>query len=136
MEKIFSSIYNYFERHRTLLFLSFSILFILLAVFASKLRLEEDISKIIPKDKKIEKLNKVFQNSKFADKLVVTLSLQDEGSDPDSLVAFAAAFTDDIQAALGRDIQKINARVDDSFTLDMFRTIRDHLPVYLNEEDY
>ena len=53
--------------------------------------MEEDISKILPKDKKIEKLNEVFQNSKFMDKLVVTVSLKDTSAaaQPDSLVAYA-----------------------------------------------
>jgi len=136
MEKIFSAIYNYFAKHRTLLFLSFSICFLIFAALASRLHLEEDISKIIPKDKKIEKLNEVFQNSKFADKLVVTISLMDEAASPDSLVSFAAAFSDDISKELNPYIKKINSRVDDAFTLDMFSIIRDHLPVYLSETDY
>ena len=45
--------------------------------FCLRVKFEEDISTIIPKDKKMEKLNQVFQNSKFVDKLVVTVSLKD-----------------------------------------------------------
>src|ERR1700722_14251553 len=133
MEKIFISVFNYFDRRRPLLFFSFSVCMLLCAGLASQLHLEEDISKIIPKDKKIEKLNEVFQNSKFADKLVFTVSLVDQSAAPDSLVAFAGAFTDSLQQSLHPYIKKINSRVDDSFTMDMFHIIRDHLPIYLNK---
>ena len=59
--------------------------FAVIAFFASRIHFEEDISKILPHDKKIEKLNEVFQNSKFADKLVITVSLKDTAAvQPDS----------------------------------------------------
>ena len=38
------------------------------------IRVEEDISKFFPTDKKLEKINQVFQSSKFAEKLVVMVS--------------------------------------------------------------
>jgi uncharacterized protein len=136
MEKIFISVFNYFDRRRPLLFFSFAALILLFAALAAQLHLEEDISKIIPKDKKIEKLNEVFQNSKFADKLVFTLSMADQSAAPDSLVAFAGAFTDSLEHSLHPFIKKINSRVDDAFTLDIFHVIREHLPVYLTQTDY
>ena len=94
MEKIFISIYNYFEKNRSVFFVSFISCFLLAGWFAARVKFEEDISKVLPKDKKIEKLNEVFQNSKFADKLVVMVSLKDTSavSQPDSLTAFADQF--------------------------------------------
>ena len=75
------------------------LIFLLAGWFAVQVKFEEDISKILPKDKKIEKLNEVFQNSKFMDKLVVTVSLKDTtaAAQPDSLVAYADAFVEKIQ---------------------------------------
>src|SRR5579871_406979 len=99
MEKLFIRIYNYFEKRRTAFWLCFIGSFLFIAFFASRIRFEEDISKVLPKDKKIEKLNQVFQNSKFLDKLVVMISLKDSNADaqPDSLVSFAENFTADVQ---------------------------------------
>jgi len=100
--------------------------------------MEEDISKILPNDKKIEKLNAVFQNSKFMDKLAVTVSLKDTAAaaEPDSLVVYADALVENIQQKLGPFITKINYKVDDGLALELFETVSDYLPVYLNEKDY
>jgi uncharacterized protein len=137
MEKIFTGIYDYFEKHRLALFLSFCISFLLAANFAIRVRLEEDISKILPKDKKLEKLNQVFQNSKFLDNLVVAVSLKDTSSaEPDSLVAFTSAFVKEIKQTLRPFIGKINDKVNDSLTLKLFQLVTDHLPIYLSENDY
>jgi len=87
MEKIFTRIYYYFKDHQPVLFVSFIISFVGIAFFASRIHFEEDISKFLPHDKKMEKLNEVFQNSKFADKLVITVSLKDTSTaQPDSLL--------------------------------------------------
>ncbi len=138
MEKIFVGIYNYFEKHRTVFFICFISSFLLVAYFAVQVKFEEDISKVLPKDKKIEKLNQVFQNSKFLDRLVIMVSLKDTTADaqPDSLVDFAGQFVSSVRQNLSSYIRKINDRVDDSFTMDLFNTISSHLPVYLDERDY
>ncbi|HMI63636.1 MAG TPA: 1-acyl-sn-glycerol-3-phosphate acyltransferase [Puia sp.] len=137
MEKMFIAIYKYFEKNRLAFFISFGISFLLVAYFALQVRFEEDISKVLPKDKKIEKLNQVFQNSKFIDKLVVMVSLKDTAAEePDSLVAFADKLASTVQAELGPRINKINYGTDDDLVMDLFNTIDNHLPIYLSEKDY
>ena len=137
MEKMFIAIYKYFEKNRLAFFISFGISFLLVAYFALQVRFEEDISKVLPKDKKIEKLNQVFQNSKFIDKLVVMVSLKDTAAEePDSLVAFADKLASTVQAELGPHINKINYGTDDDLVMDLFNTIDNHLPIYLSEKDY
>src|SRR5436190_7840003 len=138
MEKILLHIYDYFKKHQPALYIVFAVIFLLTGWFAWQVKFEEDISKILPKDKKIEKLNQVFQNSKFMDKLVVTVSLKDTTApaSPDSLVAFADEFVESTQAKLSPFINKINYKVDDGLALELFGTVSDHLPVYLNEKDY
>ncbi len=63
MEKLFTRIYHYLRTHRPVLFISLFTIFAVIALFASRIHFEEDISKVLPHDKKIEKLNEVF--SKF-----------------------------------------------------------------------
>ena len=86
MKEILIGIYNFFEKRRPAFFAVFAASFLLLGYFALQVKFEEDISKILPKDKKIEKLNEGFLNSKFMDKLVITVSLKDTAStaQPDS----------------------------------------------------
>src|SRR5258708_14415787 len=101
MEKMFIAIYRYFDKKRLAFYISFGISFLLIAYFAVQVRFEEDISKVLPKDKKIEKLNQVFQNSKFIDNLVVMVSLKDTAAEePDILFAFPAKLASSLQHTL------------------------------------
>lgn len=137
MEKILVRIYNYFARHRSVFFVTFGACFLLLGYFALQVKFEEDISKILPKDKKTEKLNEIFQNSKFIEKLVITISLRDTtAQEPDSLVSYADDLGARIQNDLTPYISKVNFRVDDGLVMNLFTTISDRLPIYLNQKDY
>ncbi len=138
MEKILTRIYDFFEKHRPVFFIVFAASFLLAGYYAMQVKFEEDISKILPKDKKIEKLNEVFQNSKFMDKLVVTVSLKDTLSEaaPDSLVAFTVSFVEKLQEKLAPYIRNINDKVDDELAMELYSTVSDHLPIYLNDNDY
>ena len=138
MENIFVRIYQYFEKHRGVYFVTFISLFALSAFFALRLRFEEDISKVLPRDKKIEKLNQVFQNSKFLDRMVVMITQKDSSAParPDSLVEYADHFVEALRLRSDPYILKISDKVNDSFTLALFNTIREHLPVYLDDQDY
>lgn len=137
MEKCLLSIYSYFARHRGVFYLVFAASFLLVAFFALQVKFEEDISKVIPKDKKTEKLTEIFQNSKFIDKLVIMVSLKDTTTArPDSLVAFADEFATRAQAKLGPYIQKANFKVDGEVVLNLFETVSQRLPIYLTDSDY
>ena len=138
MKKILLNIYNFYKKRQPALYITFAVIFLLIGWFALQVKFEEDISKVLPKDKKIEKLNEVFQNSKFMDKLVVTVALKDTAANaqPDSLVAYADELAANIQEKLSPFITNINYKVDDGLALELFETLSDHLPVYLNEKDY
>jgi 1-acyl-sn-glycerol-3-phosphate acyltransferase len=137
MEKTLLIIYNYFEKNRKAFYLVFAAIFLFISYFALQVKFEEDISKIIPKDKKVEKLNEIFQNSKFIDKLVIMVSLKDTiAQNPDSLVAYADVFGATLQDKLSPYIKKVNFRIDDEVALKLFETINQQLPIYLNEKDY
>jgi 1-acyl-sn-glycerol-3-phosphate acyltransferase len=137
MEKILLAVNSYFRNNRRVFYFVFTASFLLIAYFGSKVKFEEDISKIIPRDKTTDKLNEIFQNSKFVDKLVIMVSLKDStAAQPDSLVAFADKFDETVQTKLSPYIKKVNFKVDDDLALQLFGTIGEHLPIYLNDNDY
>ena len=138
MSILFTRIYDFFEKRRGSLIILFSSLLLLFAWFASQLKFEEDIAKILPADKKIEKLDEVFQNSKFIDKLVIMVSLKDTnaGAAPDSLVDYSQSFVQEVKEKLQPFIARINDKVDDELALELYGTISDHLPIYLDDKDY
>lgn len=138
MEKIFISLYHFFEKRRLLFWVILTGSFLLMGYFAKQIKLEEDISKILPRDKKIEKLNEVFQNSKFLDKLVITVSVKDttQAAQPDSLEAFAEAFVSALKKDYSPYISRIQDKADDSLALQLFGSVSEALPLYLDEKDY
>ncbi|MCK7560123.1 hypothetical protein MKQ70_36480 [Chitinophaga sedimenti] len=107
-------------------------------LFASRIRLEEDITRILPRDPKIDRLQQFLQSSRFADKLVLTFSQVDTSGEaqPDSLTAFAAAFTEQAGVRLQPYIKTMQAQTDDATMLELMGTIRDHLPIFPEEKDY
>lgn len=137
MEKIFLPIYNYFEKRRVALYALFFSCLLVCGFFASKIKLEEDISKILPADQKIQRLNEVFQDSKFLDKLVFTVALDSTTeAEPDTLVNYADLLVSQLAEQLKPFVKNIQDKVDDEVALELFGTIHQHLPVYLEEQDY
>ncbi|RAJ02601.1 1-acyl-sn-glycerol-3-phosphate acyltransferase [Chitinophaga skermanii] len=138
MGNFFIAIYNFFADRKWLLWLFTVAAFAFVAFFASRVQFEEDITQILPKDKKIEQLQQFLQNTKFADKLVVTLSLKDstQTAEPDSLTSFAGSFAAAAEGSLKPYISKLQAQTDDGALLDIMQAIQQHLPVFLEEKDY
>lgn len=137
MEKSLLSIYHYFAKNRSVFYIVFAASFIVTGYFASQLKLEEDISKVIPKDKNTGKLTEIFQDSKFVDKMAIMVSLKDTSTaQPDSLVAFADEFAARVQSKLSPYIKKASFKVDGEVVLKLFDAISQQLPVYLVEGDY
>lgn len=138
MGNFFVAIYNFFERHKAAFWTSAIACFLLVGYFASKIRLEEDITRILPQDKKLDKLQQVFQDSKFADKLILTISQKDttQEAQPDSLTAFAAEISARAGEQLAPYIKQIQAQAEDGTILDLMQVIQDHLPVFLEPQDY
>ena len=106
--------------------------------FASKIQLEEDITKMMPTDAKIERLNTIFKNSKFLDKLVVTVSLADSTAkaEPEELIAFTDSLVSSVQKFDTSLVKEITYKVNDDVMYDVYNTFIDNLPVFLEEKDY
>lgn len=138
MGNFFVHIYNFFERRKAWLWFSAIACFALAGWLASRVRLEEDITRILPQDKTLDKLQQVFHDSRFADKLVITLSQKDTTAapQPDSLAAFAAAVTERAGARLSPYIKEVQAQVADTAITELMQVMQEHLPVFLEEADY
>ncbi|WP_114790129.1 1-acyl-sn-glycerol-3-phosphate acyltransferase [Niabella yanshanensis] len=137
MQNIFLSIYNFFCRNKAALYIVFVSTLALFAFFALRVKFEEDVYAIIPKDAKTEKLTEVFGNSKFADKLVVMVSLKDSSTaKPDQLVKYADVFAEALRQRAEPFIKNIRYKIDEAFTYSLFESIQQHLPVFLTEADY
>jgi uncharacterized protein len=138
MGTFFVGIYNFFARHKMALWACTIASFALAGYFASRIRLEEDITRILPQDKTLDKLQQVFNDSRFADKLVITVSQKDTtaAAQPDSLTAFANELADRANARLSPYIKQLQTQVEGDAILNLMQVMQDHLPVFLEEKDY
>ncbi len=134
MANLFLSIYNFFKTRRLALWLVMLASFAITGWMASRLNLLEDITHVLPEDKKIEHLQQFLQNSKFSDKLVLIISQKDPVEDPDQLISLAENLTSSLEG--NRHIASIEDKVDESLIMDQFRAIREQIPVFLEEKDY
>lgn len=138
MEFLFLYCYDYFRKHRATFYVSFVSLFILVVLGASQVRIEEDVSKFFPKDKKIEKLTEVFQNSKLTEKVVVMVSLKDSAiaPQPDSLIAYTGMLVAALDSTTQEYISSITHKVDDQLALNLFSQLHNNLPIFLTNQNY
>jgi 1-acyl-sn-glycerol-3-phosphate acyltransferase len=138
MVSFFLFLYDFFEKRKSIFWIVFISTVVLLTAGASQIKIEEDITKFFPEDKKVENLNYVFQNSKFAEKLTVMVSMKDSASvpNPDSLVAIADKLIARFESNLKPYIAKITSRVDEEKIFRIVNKVHDYLPVFLDDKDY
>lgn len=138
MAQLFLTLYDFFHDRKTLFWSFFFSIVLILSLGASQIRLEEDISKFFPDDERVEKLNLVLQHSKFVERLVIMVSNPDSASapQPDSLVIHAEELIARIEEELKPYVKKVSSSVDDEKILEVFKTVYDNLPIFLNDQDY
>lgn len=109
----------------------------LLAVFgffASKIKFEEDITRIIPKNKKADVTSKVLQQLSFSDKITVIVEKDKAGSVED-LSETANVFLDSV-ASCNQYIKDIQGKVDEENIQETFDFVYQNLPLFLDDADY
>jgi uncharacterized protein len=137
MANLFLYIYSYFATHRKIFFTVFLFLFGITGFFAMKIKPEEDISKILPKDRQSEKLDEILKNARFADKLVLMVSMKDSThSSPETLAVFSDSFAAYIRHQYPELIRSVDEQVSDSLAPQLMQIVTDHLPVFLEPTDY
>ena len=93
---------------------------------------------MMPTDAKVERLNKVFKNSKFLDRLVVTISPTDTTKEADSyaLMEYADSLVGGIAKIDSSFIKEITYKVNDDVMYNVYNTFIENLPLFLEEHDY
>ena len=136
MEFLFVSVYDFFHKRPRVVYAVFFGLLIICGYWASRIEIRENVSEIFPDEKKGEDVNQMLQ-SRALEKLVFMVSFNDTARvDPDSLLSFADSLVTDIQAKSSDYITEIDFRIDDQQAYEIFNIIFEHLPVFLNDEDY
>ena len=135
MKRALLFLYDFFYVRKPL-FYSITIgLFVVAGVIASCIHIEEDISKMMPAGHEAQKATDILSHSGFADKIVVKIT-QTRDSNPEALTTLADSFEQRLLRDYSDYVSEIKTRVSDHTILDIYSTIHEHLPVYLDSTDY
>ena len=139
MPDIFLHIYRLFKRRRWIFHLFLSLLTLFILYFGSRIRLEENIAGVVSGNRKTGLAETVISNFKFADKLVVHLSLKDLNAAPapDSLIAVAASLRRALLSRLDTGtVREVLLQQNDTLFQAALDLMDQHLPLFLDEADY
>ncbi len=134
METFFYFIYRLIKNNK-LISIFIGLVFLgVFGFFASQIKFEEDITRIIPKNEQSDVTAKVLKQLNFADKITVILEKKEQGTDED-LADIAQTFLDSI-GYCSAYIRDIEGKIDDENIQETFEFIRNNLPLFLEEDDY
>jgi 1-acyl-sn-glycerol-3-phosphate acyltransferase len=111
-------------------------IFIVSLFFTSRIHFEEDITQFIPDDGEMKTANTVFRNIKIRDRIVIHLSQTDTSQNPDRLIDYCDSLTNLLSPLIPDYVKNIISQVQDDMIDDVYDLVYDHLPVFLEEDDY
>lgn len=135
MHHYFYAIHLFVNKRKSLsVFLAVLMLFIF-GFFASQIKFEEDITKLIPTNDKADATAKVLKQLNFADKTTVIFKLEKNGSAED-LKEMASIFSDSVSKSCKPYITGIQGKVDEENIQETIDFVYNNLPLFLESKDY
>lgn len=136
MHKAFYNIYRYFEDHKIFGILVLLIYLGIVSFFAWNIQFEEDVTALVPKGEEQLRLKKILQETDFSDKIILTISSENDKVSPDSLASFADSLTEKLENDFKPYIKSIKGKIPDEDITGIYDFIYNSLPVFLNDSDY
>ncbi len=136
MHKFFSLIYSGLAGKSRWMISSILILIGVLTYFIYQVKLEEDITSLIPMDERISEMSQTFANSKFADQLIFTVSMKDTNEVNERKLI---SVLDSLSAFLSKDsllVKEVRNNVDEAATTKVYDFFYHNLPIYMTDADY
>lgn len=115
--------------------------FLILGTFASRIRFEEDIAKLLPKGPETEQLTKILETIEFSDKTVIIVESDGQSSrEPEiqiqSLKNYAAVLIEGLQQQGSNYIESIQGTADNDQFFTLLDVVERNLPLFLDSLDY
>ncbi|MFN8114660.1 MAG: 1-acyl-sn-glycerol-3-phosphate acyltransferase [Bacteroidia bacterium] len=129
-------IYSFFQKRKVL----FVVLIILacgaLGFFASKIKLEEDITRFVPSDKNSQSVNSILENLKSKDKLIVHASTENAENIDLLIEKTDSAYSHILHRIDTSDYSDITYTLSDDRMQQVYDVFYRNLPLFLEEKDY
>ena len=138
MGNFFYLIYRFFHARKLLFYAVFGATLAGLGVGAARIRLEENVMQLLPHEKRMDEFSHFLQNSKFTDRIVLFISDTDttHAPRPQAQATFADELAGRIATRLKPYLATFSYTANDSLVFDVFGTIHDNLPLFLEARDY
>ena len=131
----FFKVYQFLSKNKIASIFVLLLLLIGLTFLVTKIRFEEDISKLIPINSENQDLQKVLKTVNFTDKIIVTIHRND-AVEAEELTQYAAEFVDSLQLRSSKYIKNIRGKVNDDDLLRTMAFVYENLPLFLEKPDY
>ncbi|WP_394774486.1 1-acyl-sn-glycerol-3-phosphate acyltransferase [Flavobacterium sp.] len=135
MHQYFYAIHLFVNRRKTLSVVLAVLMLFIFGFFASKIKFEEDITKLIPTNDKSDVTAKVLKQLNFADKITVIFKLDKNGTDED-LKEMATIFSDSVAKSCKPYITGIQGKIDEENIQETIDFVYNNLPLFLENKDY
>lgn len=137
MQLIFTSLYDFFLKRRSLYWLIFLCSFGLWAFFATQIKLNEDVTSMLPDSKAIKTMNDVVGKTQASEQVIFLMSFQDSTyNDNDSLILAADAFTSLLKTKHAEYIDTLVLQPAGNYEEALTEIISQNLPLFLTADDY
>lgn len=134
MHRFFTAIHLFVNRNRLVAIVIALAFLALFGYFASKIKFEEDITRLIPKSERSDETAKVLGQLNFADKITVIINAKKDAQ-PEDLANTATVFLDSLESCKSY-INSIQGKVDDENIFEAIDFVYNNLPLFLSEDDY
>ncbi|MBS7230409.1 1-acyl-sn-glycerol-3-phosphate acyltransferase [Flavobacterium psychroterrae] len=135
MHQYFYAIHLFVNRRKTLSVVLAVLMLFIFGFFASQIKFEEDITKLIPTNDKSDVTAKVLKQLNFADKITVIFKLDKNGTDED-LKEMATIFSDSVAKSCKPYITGIQGKIDEENIQETIDFVYNNLPLFLENKDY
>lgn len=137
MSRLFLRLYQFFHTRKIVLFAAI-FLFVGAGVWcAFNLDYEEDITRVMPTDAKAREFNRVLEQVRFTDKIVLSISTVNPESDPsDKLIAAGEELAAGLEKLKPELLAEITFKPEDDQIMEAFDLFYENLPLFLDSNDY
>jgi len=135
MHTFFFVIHDFVRRNKVVSVLIALAILCVFGFFASKLKFEEDVAKLLPVNDKLDVTAKVLKQVNFADKITVIFESKANGS-PEDLQQTAQVFLDAVEQSCKPYYKEIQGRIAEENIDETIGFVFENLPLFLDESDY
>ena len=137
MHRLFYRIYLYGKKYKWAFLLGLGIIVLSGAYLVSRVKLEENIAKIVPMDEQVMNLEDILSSSRYNRLITLHIYQADSlESNPDQLIEAAALIRDSLLRLKPALIKDLIFEYPDTLAQTYYNLFYDNLPLYLDEEHY